>query len=141
MAWCKLIILLFIFNSAIAQTTIEKVVVSTGATVGYGLIDALLYPIAERNNCVNEYRMLQGATITIVSYELYKHYGTKTMASFLINVYCGIPDLVYYGFHQSEFKNDLPHLKFLPTAGKKVKRSHLYSSSVIGLSFSITLNF
>ena len=136
------ILIIILLTVTLGKTqTFEKIAVTTGATVGYALLDVVIYPIAERNGAVNEYRMFQGAVITGITYALVKKYDYKTGASFLINVYCGIPDLVYYGFHPSEFKDELPHLKFLPTASHVPKKADLYSSSAIGFGFCLTLNF
>lgn len=134
------LILILLLATALHSQTFEKIAVTTGATVGYALLDVVLYPIAERNGAVNEYRMFQGAVITGITYALVKRYDYKTGASFLINVYCGVPDLVYYGFHPSEFKDELPHLKFLITASHVPKKRDLYSSVAIGIGFSAVLN-
>lgn len=124
-------------------TTAERVIYTELAVIGVALSDVVLYPIAERSNLKDSYRMFQGALQLAISYLLIDKLGISSGVSFNLQLLTGVNDFIYYQFKPKEYQdthfNHLNYTPFYLLNGGRLSRHDFKVQALTGFAISINL--
>lgn len=137
------------------KTTFEKILYTEIAVISYGVIDYMAYNVM-KDWSVEHYRFIQGVAFAGINYLLNKYVSRNSAIGFSLQVWGGIPDMVYYGidkasggFNGFSYGNEFsingfyPHLNFMPTVigQKQVHGVDLIINNILTTAISITIQF
>jgi hypothetical protein len=141
--------------SGIRDNALRDILLMQGFTTLYGIIDYAGYNIF-KNGGEEQWRFCQGVMFTGFNLALSKLASPKAALGFSLQVWGGVPDMVYYGIDKISggfggFSNgnelnphkNLKQLNFMPTVigSNKVRLSDLITNNLLTAGVAILIQF